>query len=378
MTRVAVISTYPTENVPLGGVANYTKHLVTALREMSSLDVVVFAQRRPPPSGSEAEETWLPGLLLPWSVDNALRRSTLDVVHIQHEPFLYGQRAGAGAALLLPFLVRRRRLGCVMTLHAVPFPSLLRDRAPSTLSVRRMSAAYLCALRQAARAVDTFIVHDPDQARTLVDFAGIPKEKIATIPQGVQEAPVRQKKKAEGLITIGIYGFLAPYKDPDYLLDEFALLRTRMPDASLLFSLSRHPRRRDHRSEASYRRIIARARQMPGVSALGHLSEEELKGFFESCDIIVNPYRYAVSSSAVLAQASGAGVPVLVPVGSGEASRIPGWSFEYKPNSLAEALERQANSLPVMALQAQEFASSRAWADIAVLHREQYEGLARG
>ena len=373
MTRAAVISTYPSEAGPLGGVSRYTESLVTALEECGQ-PVTVLAQRTPPPSGRHARPVWLPGPLLLPTVHHALSSGGFDVVHIQHEPFLYGKRSGALGALALPFVVRNHRLRCLLTLHAVPFPALLLDRTPDTRSVRLMSAGFFRAIRRVAGAVDTFIVHDSAQADALTAQAGIAPHKVATIPQGGRLADVDDGSPPPARpFTLGTYGFLAPYKDPGFLLDEFVRLRRRLPEAQLLFSLSRHPRRRDKRTEGTYDQLMARAAALAGVTTYGHLSDQELGDLLTRCDLIVNPYRYAVSTSAVLAQATGAGVPVLVLAESGDASRIPGWSFEYRPGSLAAALERQAAQLPTMRRQAVELAGSKRWAHVAELHRAEYE-----
>lgn len=377
MTSTALISTYPSEVGPLGGVSIYTQSLVSAL-DRCGQPVTVLAQRSPFPAGAEVRPSWVPGPRLLTSVHQALNGGRFDVVHVQHEPFLYGKRTGALGALAMPLVVKRHRMACLLTLHAVPFPALLRDRTPSTRSVRLMSAGFFRAIRSVASAVDSFIVHDTAQADALVRYAGIRPDKVATIPQGVHLADAPPPPRpADRPFTVGTYGFLAPYKDPGFVLDEFVTLRRRMPEAELLFSLSRHPRRRDRRTEDLYDRLMARAAALPGVHPSGHLSEPELAALLGRCDVIVNPYRYAVSTSAVLAQATGAGVPVLVLADSGDAAHLPGWSFDYRPGSLAAALERQAANLEEMAAQAADFARAGRWDHVAELHRQEYEKWAR-
>lgn len=377
MTSAALISTYPSEAGPLGGVSIYTQSLVSALGRCGQ-PVTVLAQRSPPPSGAEARPSWLPGPRLLPTVRQALGRGGFDVVHIQHEPFLYGKRTGALGALALPLVAKQRGIPCLLTLHAVPFPALLRDRTPGTRSVRLMSAGFFRAIRRVAPAVDSFIVHDTAQADALVRYAGVRPDTVATIPQGVHLAEARPPPRpANRPFTVATYGFLAPYKDPGFVLDEFVRLRQRMPEAELLFSLSRHPRRRDRRTEELYDRLMMRAAALPGVLPSGHLSDSELTTLLRRCDVIVNPYRYAVSTSAILAQATGSGVPVLVLADSGDASQLPGWSFEYRPGSLAAALERQAANLDEMAAQAADFALAGRWEHVAELHRQQYERWAR-
>jgi glycosyltransferase involved in cell wall biosynthesis len=221
--------------------------------------------------------------------------------------------------------------------------------------------------------VDRFVVHEPEQAETLRDHAGIDEDAIVVIPHGVDVSVRSVGSPVTRPFTIGTFGFLTPYKDPDLLLKGFSQLRLMHPEARLRFSLSRHPRRRDHRSERCYRDIMRRAESMEGVETFGHIAQPELPSFLAACDLIVLPYRYAVSTSGVAANAIGAGVPVLLPEGSGTVSRFDGWNFPRTPDGLATALARQASCLDQMRDQAQAHAEEHSWQRAARLHRLLYE-----
>lgn len=369
-----MLGTYPSADVSLSGVAPYTRSLVAALEELGE-PVLVLAQRRPAPKAARVTPAWESGWKLASSVKGCLRRHRVDVVHLQHEPFLFGGGVGLLMALDLPRLIVRSGATCFMTLHAVPFPSLLRDRSSKTAIVRGLSVPYLRAIRRASRWVDTFVVHEPDQAETLTRFGMVPKAQIAVIPHGVTIASTEAVNTKEAPrprdrhFTVGTFGYLTPYKDPEYLIDEFVRFRRAFPQTSLLFSLSTHPRRR---YQWRYSRIIGRASKTPAVEVRGHIPDTALVGFLARCDVVVAPHKYSVSASGVAAAAIGAGVPVLVPEGSGEVSRLDGWSFQPRSGGLADALARQAEHVEEMRALARRLAAERSWTRVAEAHQGLY------
>ena len=373
MTKVGLITTFPSREAPVGGVATYAKSLVGALEEGGGPPVIVFGQRHPPPERSSAVPAWEFG----WSFQESLQRSLdehpVDLVHVQHEPFLFGTGAAALPVFRLPHLIRRRGLACVMTLHAVPFPSLLRNLNRATTGIRTFSILYLRALRWIRNDVDRFVVHELEQAESLKEFARISEDSIAVIPHGVEVAERSLSLPSERPFTIGTFGFLTPYKDPDFVLNEFHKLRCTLPAARLRFSLSPHPRRRDRRSERRYRDIMRRAESIEGVEALRHIPEANLHAFLAACDVVVLPYRYAVASSGVAARAIGSGTPVLLPEGSGTIARLDGWSFRYAPGGLAAALARQSERLYQMNQQLCLLVRDCSWQRVADLHRFVYD-----
>jgi glycosyltransferase involved in cell wall biosynthesis len=231
---------------------------------------------------------------------------------------------------------------------------------------------YLRAIRWMGKGVDRFVVHESEQAESLTEFAHIDEDAIAVIPHGVQVAERAVNSPPDRPFTIGTFGFLTPYKDPDFLLSEFRALRSSLPHARLRFSLSRHPRRGDHRNERRYRDIMRRAASIQGVETFDHVPERELPAFLASCDLIVLPYRYAVSASGVAATAIGAGVPVLGPSGSGMVDRCDGWSFPNAPGGLAAALARQSTRLDQMRNDACALAEEHSWQRVARSHRLLY------
>jgi glycosyltransferase involved in cell wall biosynthesis len=300
-------------------------------------------------------------------------RQEFGLLHIQHEPFLYGL-VGALRVLALPRLARRHGARCIVTLHSVPYPWLMNAREHHARWFRLLCRLFLRYLRRLARDVDGLIVHEPGQ-REILEGAGIPPHKLALIPHGVTTIP-RSPTKASHSFTVGTFGYMSPYKDLDSLLSEFARFRSEHPEARLLFSLSPHPVRNGPLSRRKYRRTMQRAASLPGVTPMGYIPETDLPRFLQACDVTVAPHRFPISSSGVLSRAAGAGVPTLVPEGSALPPELSSWMYRYARGGLAAALERHHSRPAGPSEEASKLVANRSWERIASMHRELYERLA--
>jgi glycosyltransferase involved in cell wall biosynthesis len=371
MAGISMITTYPSPEMGVGGVANYARALVGAQRAANGRSYEVLAQQEPRPIVGEARPTWRRGQSALRDVRAALEVVEPEVVHIQHEPFLYGAGLGLLVGFRLPATAASSSSSIVVTLHGVPFPALLRGGTGKTTILRPLARAYLAAIAR-LRTVDRFLVHEDEQAEALVDVGGLNEERVTVIPHGV-DADAQPAPPPSGPLTIGTFGFITPYKDPGFVLDEFAIFRREQPEARLLFSIARHPTRRGRRS---YEALRDRAARADGVELFDYVPDEEMASFIRRCHLIVAPHRFAVSASGVAIQAIAHGVPALVLEGSGSLAR-EGWSFSYSPGGLVEALHGCANKLPAMRSRAVEIREERSWARTASRHRELFEELKR-
>jgi glycosyltransferase involved in cell wall biosynthesis len=370
---VAMLTTYPSLTGSVGGVADYAKALVDALRERNRhVGTIVLAQRRPRPAGVSVVPAWRPGLMGLSLLRQLLDRNAIGLLHIQHEPLLYGL-AGALRMLRLPRLAHRRGARCVVTLHAVPYPWVMNGGTQPRWFLL-LCRVFLRYVRCLARDVDAFVVHEPGQ-REVLESAGIPPRKITLIPHGITTSRASGTRRSPAF-TVGTFGYLSAYKDLDFLLSEFTLFRSRFPKTRLLFSLSPHPFRQGPVSRRKYRHTMQRAANLPGVTTMGHIPESELPGFLETCDVMVAPHRSLVSSSGVFARAAGAGVATLVPEGSALPLELSHWMYRYAPGGLAAALERFEGRVADASAQASALAANRSWERIATMHYDLYQRLA--
>ena len=357
----------------MGGVATYSEGLLACLRELDGLHITVAAQKHPQPRGV-ALPVWSSGTTLIKDVFGHPVLDDADVVHMQHEPFLFGKGRAAFGPLNLPRKLSRAGIPCVITLHAVPFPSFFDGSTRTPQRLRALGKLYLKFLSRIQSHVDVFVVHEHPQVESLSDIAGIGTERIMVIPHGVGDIDEDAGLPADAPPTIGVYGFLTPYKDLHYLLDEFEKFRAMHEDARLLFSVAPHPQRKDRSSEALYTELMERAKNMPSVERMGYIADADLPAFLKGCHVIVTPYRYFVSSSGVMAHTLSAGTPTLVPDFIAH-PHSQEWTFKYEPGGLARALTRLVPEFGRQADALETIATDRSWRNVALQHREMYERL---
>lgn len=183
----------------------------------------------------------------------------------------------------------------------------------------------------------------------LLTSAGVPKEKIEVIPDGIElpaELPAPEARSriraqwgfSEREFVVGHVGAFTPEKGQDLAIDAGILLETTLPQARLLLvgdgPLRNSPKIRDKVQAARDR-----------VRLLGYL--ENLSEFFAGLDLFIMPSRAeGLGSSALLAMAQGlavvasrvGGLPEVIEDGTN------GWLVPPEsPRALAEAITAAAS-----------------------------------
>ena len=177
---------------------------------------------------------WEPDLL---GLEDALRLSTADVVHIQ---FNFGFFEFQRMAELIERQLEHR--GVVLTLHR----TLDYDDRGELLSLRQ--------IRSTLERVDRLIVHQISDARYLAEMGLV--DNVSVIPIGASTPPpvspheVRSALRLGARPIIGTFGFLLPHKGTLELLDAVDRLREEFPDV-LLLALVRAIRMSNRRSTRS-------------------------------------------------------------------------------------------------------------------------------
>lgn len=357
------VGAYPKGGSVQGGVEAYLCHLAEALHAQRGipLEVHIIAIGNDGP-GSDVlrkqdmtlehtlrRSAW--GLL---ALARRLRTLQPDVVHLQHETFLYG---GPACFFLFPLVVRsmRRHSRVIVTLHHVvdrdeitqEFRRIHGTRAPCWL----LRASYRWFYRMMGRAADVLLVHEERNVHTLRKTYGI-HTAVQRLPHGIEPlargaaqhdagALERFKVDAQATYIFGFFGYLAAYKGIDYLLEEFARHRERHPTSALLICSGLHPRlRHDARYASAALALEQRARATPGVTWHGFLPEEDIPTFFSFIDCLVLPYRMCIGTSGPLSWSIGSLTPCLhsscirLVEGGGDA-----FSFELTQGALAEKMD---------------------------------------
>ncbi|MCE9637918.1 MAG: glycosyltransferase family 4 protein [Planctomycetes bacterium] len=230
-------------------------------------------------------------------------------------------------AILLPVLARRERLdvfhGTKQTLpRGVPGARVvsIHDLAPMLMPetfqkgagewLRRTTAG-------AARRAHIVITGSETTARDLRDRLGVPPERIAVTPYGVEDrfrAPqsperIDAVRRSLGLPSrwIACVGTIQPRKNVDVVLDAVERLAERGRDVPVLALAGRV----GWMSDA----VIARAKASPRVRWLGEIADDDLPPLLAGAQVFLSPSSYEGFGLAV-AEAMAAGAAVIGGSGS--------------------------------------------------------------
>jgi len=281
------------------------------LKESFGLDPVIYADVH---SGASEE---LPGynVIRCWRFNSISSFATL-VRKVRREPtdvvwFNIGLSTMANrpvpaiAASAIPWILHMLGCNTHVTLHAfsenvdfvhagVPFPKLYRWGARLATRLLLMS--------------DGVHVLLPSYREQIVKTFGSSGNRVFVHPHGIfryeTDGSQRQgKARSRAILAFGSWG---TYKRLEGLIEAFRLIRESVTDAELWVAGGDHPKARGYLQECA-----ARYRDMPGVSFLGYVPEENVAELFRSAFVAVMPYNSSAGSSGVVHLACEHEIPVL-------------------------------------------------------------------
>ncbi len=379
---VALIAPYPPRGERHGGhsgVASYTANLAGGLAAEGA-NVVVLAPRldgEPPHHNDGAVEVRRAFAFgrraLPAGM-SAAASTGAPVVHLQFELFLYG---GAASLLGLPSALgrARRALGessLVTTMHQIVDSSAVDRRYTRLHRVgvpAPIAGAGIAALQAGiVRASAATIVHE-SAFRQVVPTATV-------IPHGIEEVtPVdrtmaRRRLGLDGRFTVLCFGFVAPYKGLEVVLDA---ARHAGRQIHLVVAGGEHPRMG---GEAGFAAALA-ARHGDVATFTGWVADDDVASWFSAADVAVFPYPRPFSSSGALALALAHGTPALLSPALARCAGAPSVmtvpiDFQSLADRLTDLAARPA-ALAELRRWSGVLASGRRWPAVARQHLELYE-----
>jgi glycosyltransferase involved in cell wall biosynthesis len=245
-------------------------------------------------------------------------------------------------AVRLPRLLRRLRPALAHFQHVVPLwcpaPAIVTihdlsfERHPELMALRDRAVFGTFVPRAVRRAARVIAVSEQTKA-DLVDRYGVPEEKIAVTPNGVDTTFGPDGPRAGGAPYALFVGTLQPRKDPLAAIEALALV-----DGDLRLVLAGP----DKGSEAEARRTAARLGLERRIAFTGHVEKDELARLYRGAACLVFPSRYEGFGLPVV-EAMASGTPVVaaaagaVPEVAGDAAILvePG-----DPVALAGGIER--------------------------------------
>jgi len=289
--RMAWVSSYEVRC----GIAEYSRHLITALKPLGATISVLSDQRTVPdlPTPPELEE-----LTPVWEVNNPetmpatadeLARLCPDVVVIQYHP---AYLAWDGIEVLIEEAKRQKAL-VIVTLHNV------RWLARQVLSIRK-------AAREALNRADRIIVHTVLDLNFLKQLGFI--DNVVLLPQGVALLDHRDGVSGVAISSaplIGCYGFFLPHKGIHSLIEALSDLRRTYPGARLRLVNSEYPA---PVSASEIMRCKALAERLGLMGAIewhtDFLPHEASIALLAQCDVVVLPYEDTNEASSAAARSA--------------------------------------------------------------------------
>jgi glycosyltransferase involved in cell wall biosynthesis len=385
---VCLISPYPPRGERHGGhsgVASYTANLAHALAgegaevavvapridgepERSS-DGPVAVHRRFAMGGPAA----LPAAALAAAATGA------PSVHLQHETFLYGGPASvAGLAPALAGL--RARRGTVVTMHHVVDPAAV---DADFVALHRVSApvpvarAGMAAVRSSIRRLaDAVVVHEPGFQEVVDGSRVVPHGVEPDVGGGVDErvAAWRARHRLDdGRLVVLCFGFLAPYKGLERILEAGRLARE---SAHVVVAGGEHPRMSGRGGYADE----LRATHGDHATFTGRVDDADVAACFGAADLAAFLYPQPVSSSGALALALAHRTPILVSRELAGSAGVPDPLVAPSTDAALAArlrdLADDGGARAALRDVAGELLDGRTWPAVARTHIELYEEVA--
>lgn len=305
LRRIALIGNNPPR---LCGIATFTADVRAALKvAYPELAVDVYAM-------NEANKRYDYGPEVVCTIDEdrlgdyqlaaqRINASGADVVLVQHEYGIFGGPAGA----LLLRLLDRVEAPVVVVLHTVLEKPDTDQRGVIEALVRR--SARLVVMAEKGRDI-------------LERVHGVPRDRIAVVPHGVPDRPLRdpgELKHAFGFAghkVLLTFGLLSPNKGIETMIRAMRPIAAAHPDALYVVLGATHPHLIAREGEAYRKSLQALAKEQGVASNVrfidGFLQQELLLDYLEASDIYVTPYlNEAQITSGTLSYAVGLGKPVV-------------------------------------------------------------------
>ncbi len=271
----------------------------------------------------QVKKVWSKSIKYPFEVFRQCVKDRPDVVHIQHEFNMFGDKMTAFIFPLLVFLLRIGRFKTVVTVHAVVpindvdsfFAKTFAFPKKLPLLLKMMFIFIYSSISMFASAI---IVHAAYSGSVMVNDYKAKPDKVFVAPIGVSEyVPIeiekgKWSKVLEGKRSILFFGYLVERKGVEYLIEAFDEVSRRFPDLMLVIAggvLS---------YSSSYVKRLTDLINKLGIDdhviflTTTPFPMDELHELYEISEFVVLPYTYSISSSLALSFAMEHSKPVIV------------------------------------------------------------------
>ncbi len=263
------------------------------------------------PDIQQARQVWSP-ILYPFQVLKEVVKDQPDIVHIQHEFNMFGPFYTILFFPILLFLLKMTQTKTIVTIHAVVPLSLIdrqfiEDLGGVKMRIPSILIKMIFVLIYKPMFASALVVHDECFRSDLISSYKVNKEKVYVIPHGVEHSTIEVDKAAIGKWpkefankeVVLYFGYIAPRKGLEYLLDAYAQIADRYPNHVLVIAGKILP------YHSSYLHQIVEQIGRLGLSRYivitGYVTDEEIHILYELAKFIILPYTYSIASSGALA-----------------------------------------------------------------------------
>jgi glycosyltransferase involved in cell wall biosynthesis len=262
---------------------------------------------------------------IPWK----LRRLKVRLVHIHHEPFLFGYSVFHSLAFiimlcLIRILSPKSRLILIMAcIHEGKMPEDMTRQSPLPASITNIGFHVL--YRLVLRIAHAIMVAKEDQRDILLRAYGAKNDAVYAV-LSYTKTPALDMSKNEARRRLGLdehayvilnFGCLSYYKGLEKLLPAFYQELNLNKETMLVIAGGPHPRLshngKYYRFEQKLK-LYAKKYDSPGKRAIftGWVPGDMVPIYFAAADIAVMPYTCHIASSAVLYDAISYEVPIVI------------------------------------------------------------------
>lgn len=341
--------------VPTSGVGGVGAYMLSLLNVLSGRiantvlcndDADVQSAQKGAPSAAFVP-TWTFGSIkYPIQIFFRTKAELGDIIHIQHELFLFGPGSIALCFPLLLFLLRKRK-NVVITVHGVVTEvdldeSLMRGRR-SVIPFGIIRRLILSIFRSIAKSGAHKIVHSDELRKRLVTLGAVADSitvidhPLSTEPLGISLSKAQARaalRLPSAAPTIISWGYWNSYKGHAVLVDGFRLFRQSFPEARLLLGAGPHPQlKNDLNYRREYEATMSEFAGVEGVEVLGYIESSELPQFVRASDVSVFAYTKYLAASGPASYSLSLGTPVLLSAVFGDAPE----QLQFQPTAGALA-----------------------------------------
>jgi glycosyltransferase involved in cell wall biosynthesis len=305
--KICLVSAFPPSS---GGLNEYGYHIAKELQQDPLLSLTVLADELEAPHAELPEfnvvRCWsFDKLSSPVRLRKAIRDIKPDVVWFNLLFSTFGNNpVAAFAGLTVPALMRLSGYYTHVTLHHLMDNINLKDAGVRFLRMYRVAGYIATHVLLMANSVSVLL---PAYRRTLIERYG--GENVHFRAHGILSArpdPPDYAQRGNPHQRILAFGKWGTYKRLELLIESFAKVHERIPEARLVIAGSNHPK-----APGYVESVAERFRDSPFISFMGYVAEEQIPDLFRTASVMVMPYSSATGTSGVAHLACEYGLPVI-------------------------------------------------------------------